>query len=100
MIDRQPKADKPTPSKYRHQTVRVALSGEVSIDGEVVPLAALRETVRKIEDQNPPVFMNLYREGWATKMHPNADAVLSDLTVVPFTFAICTQPDCPEYQSR
>src|SRR5262249_10214880 len=100
MIDRQPKIENPPPSKFRHQTVRVALSGEVSIDGKVVALASLKETVRKLEDQDPPVFMNLYREGWATQMHPNADAVVGDLTDARFSFAICTQPDCPEYQPR
>jgi len=100
MIDRQPKMDNPPPSKYRHAIVRVALSGEVSIDGKVVPLASLTETVRKVHDQDPPVLMNLYREGWMTRMHPNADVVVGDLFEVPGTFAICTQPDCPEYQPR
>jgi uncharacterized protein YceK len=100
MIDRQPKLENPPPSKYHHQIVRVALSGDVSVDGKVVPLASLRETVGKIQDQDPPVFMDLYREGWATKMHPNADVAVSALTDARFTFAVCTQPACPEYKPR
>lgn len=100
MIDRQPELDNPPPSKYEHAIVRVALSGEVSIDGKVVPLESLKEIVRKMHDQDPPFLFSLYREGWATKMHPNADAALSDLTEVSFVLAVCSQPDCPAHEPR
>jgi hypothetical protein len=98
-IEARAKASPPapaTPPKFRHAMVRVARSGDVSIDGEAVALASVKDAVRRLEERSPPVFMTLYREGWPRDMHPNAASVINDLADQPFSFAVCSRSDCPD----
>jgi hypothetical protein len=70
----------------------VLQSGEVSIDGEGVTLAALPAALAPLKEGR---IVDFYREGWATKMHPNSDVVLSELVDGGFLVAVCARPDCP-----
>jgi hypothetical protein len=90
MIDRQEEK----PNDKRHPIVRVAASGEVSIDGDAVPLANLKESLARLYERDH--IAHFYREGWATRMPPNSDAVLVLLVDQQFTVSICAKPDCPD----
>jgi hypothetical protein len=94
-IDRRAKVHppEPPPSDYRRAVIRVTGSGEVFIDNEVVALGSVKATVRQLNEQ-PRVLIDLYREGWPSRMHPSADAVISDVIAERASFGVCTQPDC------
>lgn len=82
-----------SPDAGRHPIVRVSSSGAISIDGESVPPAALRETLARWYEESH--IVGLFREGWATRMPKNADAVLTELLDQWFTVFLCPQSDCP-----
>jgi hypothetical protein len=89
-IDRQ----EVKPDGKRYPIVRVAASGEVSIDGDAVALADLKESLARLYERDH--IANFYREGWATRMPPNSDTVLALLVDQQFTVSICAKPDCPD----
>src|SRR5438477_7233836 len=93
ILGRVPKPPPRSPDAARYPTVRASSSGDLSIDGEAVQPAALRETLARWYEESH--IVDLYREGWATKMSPNADLVMNELVDQRFIFGVCAQPDCP-----
>jgi len=91
MVDRQ----EAKTNTRQYPIVRVAASGEVSIDGEVVALADLKERLARLTEERGHT-VNLYREGWARRMPPHSDAVLTKLVNQGFMIAVCAKPHCPD----
>ena len=91
MVDRQ----EAKTNTRQYPIVRVAASGEVSIDGKIVALPDLKEALARLTEERGHI-VNFYREGWATRMPPNSDAVLTKLVDQRFMIAMCAKPHCPD----
>jgi hypothetical protein len=80
------------PDAAPYPIVRVAASGDISIDGAAVTPAELPERLTRLKEQSH--IVDLFREGWATKMPPAADTVLTVLVDERFIIGVCARPDC------
>ena len=58
-------------------------------------LPDLKERLARLTEERGHT-VNFYREGWATRMPPHADAVLTKLVDQGFMIAVCAKPHCPD----